>query len=57
MERFDNYLNSFINKNPHADFSDLTFLQKVRWPIEEITFIKLMLNKTKNFYSELKNIS
>tara|TARA_Y100000294_G_C8555573_1_gene337069 strand:+ start:95 stop:2206 length:2112 start_codon:yes stop_codon:yes gene_type:complete len=53
MERFDNYLNSFINKNPHADFSDLTFLQKVRWPIEEITFIKLMLNKQK-FYSELK---
>lgn len=52
MERVESFLESFVNGDPKVDFADLD-LQEVRWPIEEVSFIKLSLER-EQFYVELR---
>jgi radical SAM superfamily enzyme YgiQ (UPF0313 family) len=54
IERMEQFLESFVNGNPEVDFSDLD-LPEVRWPIEEVSFIKLSLER-EQYYNELRII-
>jgi putative methyltransferase len=54
MNRVENYLDNFLKGDPMVDTSDLDLLA-VRWPIEEVSFIKLSLER-KSFYKELQSI-
>ena len=54
VKRMESFLESFVNMDPKVDFSDLD-LPQVRWPIEEISFIKLSL-QWEQFYIELREV-
>jgi putative methyltransferase len=52
MDRVENYLSSFLNGDPKVEHMDMD-LPKVRWPIEEVSFLKLSLQR-ESFYEELR---
>lgn len=54
IRRVESYLESFLKGNPHVDTSDLE-LPAIRWPIEEVSFIKLALERGR-YYDELRVI-
>ena len=54
IKRVELFLESFINGNPKVDCSDLD-LPEVRWPIEEVSFIKLTLER-EHYLKELRVI-
>jgi hypothetical protein len=54
IKRVENYLENFLQGNPRVDTSDLD-LPAIRWPIEETSFIKLVLNRDR-YYQELRTI-
>lgn len=54
IKRLDRFLDSFLQGNPGVDTSDLD-LPAVKWPIEEVTFIALVLSR-QEFYGELRTI-
>jgi radical SAM superfamily enzyme YgiQ (UPF0313 family) len=52
MERVERFLESFVNGDPKVDFSDLD-LPEVRWPVEEVSFINLSLER-EQYYADLR---
>lgn len=54
IRRVESYLESFLKGNPHVDTSDLD-LPAIRWPVEEVSFIKLALERNR-YYEELRVI-
>lgn len=57
-KRFDNYVSSLVDESGDGeiDYSDLPMLPKIRWPIEETSFIVYSMNR-EVFYEELKFIT
>ena len=52
INRVEDFLNNFLSGDPKVDFADLGISQ-VRWPIEEVSFLKLSLHR-EEFYAELR---